>query len=176
MKIAIIGHSGSGKSTLARRLGEALDLPVLHLDSVQFLPGWQERPREEQTAIVEAFLDQQDRWVIDGNYTRVAFGRRMAEADRILLLDFPRRVCLPRVIRRWRRYRGQTRPDMGEGCPEKIDAEFLRWVLWKGRAKKKRAKWDELARQYPDKLIRLTRPRQVDDLVKEMTVEKGAER
>ena len=46
MKIAILGTSGSGKSTLAKRLGEAYGLPVLHMDTVHFLPGWVERPFE----------------------------------------------------------------------------------------------------------------------------------
>lgn len=47
MRIAVIGYSGSGKSTLAARLGAAYGVPVLHLDSVHWLPGWVERPREE---------------------------------------------------------------------------------------------------------------------------------
>lgn len=44
MKIEILGTSGSGKSTLAKRLGETYGLPVLHMDTVHFLPGWVERP------------------------------------------------------------------------------------------------------------------------------------
>ena len=43
MKIAILGTSGSGKSTLAKRLGERYGLPVLHMDTVHFLPGWVEQ-------------------------------------------------------------------------------------------------------------------------------------
>ena len=38
MKIAVLGFSGSGKSTLAQRLGDLTGAPVLHLDTVQFLP------------------------------------------------------------------------------------------------------------------------------------------
>ena len=45
MKIAILGTSGSGKSTLAKRLGERYGLPVLHMDTVHFLPG---RPEKRQ--------------------------------------------------------------------------------------------------------------------------------
>lgn len=69
MRIAIIGYSGSGKSTLAAQLGQKLQVPVLHLDSVHWLPGWVERPREEEKQIVRAFLDEHDAWVIDGNYS-----------------------------------------------------------------------------------------------------------
>jgi hypothetical protein len=25
-------------------------------------------------------------------------------------------------------HRGETRPDLGEGCPEKIDLDFLKWI------------------------------------------------
>ncbi len=39
MKIAIVGYSGSGKSTLARKLGTIFQADVLHLDTMQFLPG-----------------------------------------------------------------------------------------------------------------------------------------
>jgi hypothetical protein len=31
-------------------------------------------------------------------------------------------------MNRWLRYRGQSRPDMAPGCPEKIDWEFLQWI------------------------------------------------
>lgn len=58
MKIMIIGTSGSGKSTLAQTLGQRYGVPVLHLDAVHFLPGWVERTPEEETALVEQFLDR----------------------------------------------------------------------------------------------------------------------
>ncbi len=32
------------------------------------------------------------------------------------------------VVKRWLRYRGKVRPDMAEGCPEKIDAKFLSYI------------------------------------------------
>lgn len=52
VKSAVVGYSGAGKSTFAAALGERLALPVLHLDTVQFLPGWRERDWE----VVRAFL------------------------------------------------------------------------------------------------------------------------
>ena len=52
MKIAIIGYSGSGKSTLAQKLGEMYGLKLLHMDAVQFLSNWIERPAEEQKQIM----------------------------------------------------------------------------------------------------------------------------
>ena len=88
MKIAILGTSGSGKSTLAKRLGERYGLPVLHMDTVHFLPGWVERPFAEEEAIVRQFLDENaGGWVIDGNYSKTCYARRLEEADKIIVLD-----------------------------------------------------------------------------------------
>ena len=163
MKIAILGHSGSGKSTLARQLGEKYGLPVLHLDRIQFRPGWVETTREEKREKLTAFLDTHPGgWVIDGNYMKICAERRFAEADRILYLDFPRRICLFRVLRRWRMYRGVTRPDMGEGCEEKVDLEFLRWVLRDGRTPDKLEAFRGVEHRYPDKFRHFTSPKQLE--------------
>jgi adenylate kinase family enzyme len=37
------------------------------------------------------------------------------------------------VLKRRIIYHGKTRPDLNEGCPEKIDAEFLRWIWYFNR-------------------------------------------
>ena len=167
MKIAILGHSGSGKSTLARALGDKYGLPVLHFDSIHFLPGWVETDRPYKREKVTAFLDKHpDGWVIDGNYLKICAERRFEEADHILYLDFPRRVCLPRVYKRLFLYRGKTRPDMAEGCNEKVDWAFLKWVLWDGRSPKKLADFEAVARQYPDKFQRFTSPKQLEKELK----------
>lgn len=168
MKIVILGHSGSGKSTLARRLGEQYHVPVLHFDSIHFLPGWVETDRPYKREKVTAFLDANpDGWVIDGNYLKICAERRFAEADQILYLDFPRRVCLPRVLKRWLTYRGKTRPDMGEGCEEKVDREFLLWVLRDGRSAEKLAEFRSIQAQYPHKFHHFTSPKQLE---KELTL------
>ena len=134
MKIAILGTSGSGKSTLAKRLGERYGLPVLHMDTVHFLPGWVERPFAEEEAIVRQFLDENaGGWVIDGNYSKTCYARRLEEADKIIVLWFSPLVCLWRAIRRWQQNKGRVRESSAPGCEEKIDAEFVRWILHDGR-------------------------------------------
>lgn len=153
MKIAIIGYSGSGKSTLARQLAEIHGVDVLHFDRVQFLPGWEVRPREEKARITEEFLNTHDGWVIDGTYSKLSFERRMEEADVILMLLFNRFTCLRRAYRRYRTYANTTRPDMAEGCHEKFDWEFATWILWKGRDKKSRDRFRRIAAQYPRKTV-----------------------
>ena len=160
MKIAVIGYSGSGKSTLAAVLGKQLSIPVLHLDAINFEAGWVERNREEAKALVADFL-QHESWIIDGNYGELYFNERLTDADRIILFQFSRVRCLARVLRRYQMYKGQTRPDLAENCPEKIDAEFLFWVLFKGRSRRRRNHFKQIAQQYADKAVVLKSPRAV---------------
>lgn len=162
MKIAIIGYSGAGKSTMARALSQRYGCPVLHLDTIQFLPGWRERDRGEAAALVRDFMDRHDSWIIDGNYTAFDRERRLREADRILIFDFPRRTCLRHIIGRYRMWRGRTRPDLAAGCPEKIDWEFLCWVLWRGRTRKRRESLRSAALLYPQKAVVLRTRAQAD--------------
>ena len=166
MKIAVIGYSGSGKSTLAAKLAERHGVPLLHLDRVQFLPGWQERTREEKIKIVAAFLDGNDAWVIDGNYSSVLQDRRLQEADRIIFMNFNRVSCFFRALRRYRKYKGTSRSSVGEGCPEKLDREFLRQLLFKGRKRSKRLLFKGICQRFSDKVEVLRNQRELEKFEK----------
>ena len=163
MKIVIMGYSGSGKSTLARKLGVYYNCDVLHFDTVQFLPGWKIRDEEEKNAMTKEFLDTHDSWVIDGNYSRLYLERRLQEADLIILLLFNRFRCLYRVTKRYFKYRNHTRPDMGEGCTEKLDWEFVRWVLRDGRTKATRKRYINIEKTYGNKVVVLKNQKQLDE-------------
>ena len=125
-RIIIIGCGGAGKSTLARKLGEVLDLPVVHLDKLFWKPNWVETSREEFDALLAQELAK-DKWIMDGNFNRT-MPERIKHCDTIIYLDFSRVVCLMGVVKRVITTYGTVRPDMGEGCPERIDFEFMKWV------------------------------------------------
>ena len=97
-RILLIGCPGSGKSTLAKRIGKETNLPVVHLDTIYWLPHWERRPREEFESLLIEEL-KKDRWIIDGNYNRT-LDLRISYCDLIVYLDIPRRVCLWSVIKR----------------------------------------------------------------------------
>lgn len=127
-KIMVVGVSaGVGKSTFAARLGEILDLPVHHLDAYHWKPGWQEADKEEFKAAQQTIVKGEN-WIIEGNYSST-FDIRMAQADTFIYLELPLLVCLYRVLKRWLANIGKTRPDMGEGCPEKMEWEFLKFIV-----------------------------------------------
>lgn len=160
-KIAVIGYSGSGKSTLAKALSAKLGLPLLYLDTVHFLPGWVERPDEEAVKIVRDFLDANESWVIDGNYRKYEHERRMAEAELIVFMDYPRLRCFFRAWKRAIRYRGKHRESITAGCGEKFDAEFRRWILKKGRTPSIKARYEAIMEKYPDKTVRIRNDREL---------------
>lgn len=166
MKIAILGYSGSGKSTLARKLADHYGVDVLHFDTVQFLPNWVIRSDEDKKLLTEDFLDAHDAWVIDGNYSKLYFERRMEEADQIILLLFNRFSCLFRAYHRYRQYENQSRPDMAEGCCEKFDFEFMKWILWKGRTKENRDRFRWILSRYGHKTILIKNQKQLTAFIR----------
>ena len=123
----IIGCGGSGKSTLAVRLGAKLSLPVYHLDQLHWQPGWRALPKDEWRAVQEKLFSTEPEWIMDGNYGG-SMELRFAAADTIILLDLPTFTCLMGAIRRFVRFRGRSRPDVGKGCPERLSREYLQWI------------------------------------------------
>jgi len=130
-RIVVIGPPGAGKSTLARKLGPLLGLEVLHLDSLFWQDGWKPTPKAEWEQKLQVVL-QQDAWIMDGNFDSSLY-LRIPAADTIIFLDFPRRLYLPRILKRIWMYYGEVRPDLAPGCPERLDLGFLWWAWGFGR-------------------------------------------
>ena len=130
MKIQITGYSGCGKSTLAKAFALHYNIPLLYLDTVQFYDDWQERPKEKQNQIVTQFIEENNDWVIDGNYYKVA-PQRFEKCDLYIFLNYNRFYCFIQCLLRYLKNKGQSR----ESCPceEKFDHEFRSWILKDGR-------------------------------------------
>lgn len=125
-RVLVIGSAGAGKSNFAARLAARTRLPLVHLDALYWRPGWTEPPRDEWDATLERLLAG-ERWILDGNYGRT-LERRLAACDTAVFLDLPRTVCLRRAVWRRIRFHGRSRPDMREGCPERLTWAFVRWI------------------------------------------------
>ncbi len=166
-RIAIIGSSGAGKSTFARQLSMLLALPVIHLDTLFWQPGWIPTPSDEWDAIQKQFV-QQETWIMDGNYSST-LDIRLAAADTIIFLDFPMLLCLYRALKRRFQYAGKSRPDMNEGCPERIDWGHLKWIWNYPRDGRVRAVQKIQKYSTGRQIIILRSPRQVKQFLQELS-------
>ena len=126
-RVLVVGISGAGKSTFANQLGKRLGLEVIHLDKYFWKSGWRETPREQWNETVKQ-LTEKDEWVIDGNFL-ASINIRFSAADTIIHLDINRWLALYRVCKRILTGYGKTRFDLTEGCPERFNLPFLKYIL-----------------------------------------------
>ncbi|GAA0384824.1 AAA family ATPase [Paenibacillus motobuensis] len=125
-RVLVIGCPGSGKSTFSSRLSKESDIPVIHLDSIYWKPGWISCSNQEFDEILRDLL-LQETYIMDGNYSRT-IDFRISFADTVYFFDFSRYLCLYRVIKRRILNHGKTTEYMGKDCPEGIDYEFIKSV------------------------------------------------
>ena len=130
-RIAILGGAGAGKSTLARRVGEALGLPVVHLDRVVYGPGWTRLSvpvtRERLAALLEPSA-----WVVEGSYAELA-DLTLPRAELVIWIDQPAWLRLWRTWRKTRIHRDRPRADRPDGCDDGFDWAYALTVLRFGR-------------------------------------------
>ena len=168
----VLGSSGSGKTTLAKRLAATCDLPVIHMDSEFWHPGWVQPEKAAWASRVRGLVEA-DEWVMDGNYSST-LPVRLERADVAILLDIPVSLCLWSVYRRSLSGLGQVRPDLPEGCPEQLpDREFLHYIL--SYKRRSRPKVLRLVGESDVPLIRLRSRREADAFLSrvESTVARG---
>jgi adenylate kinase family enzyme len=149
IKILVIGSPGSGKSTFSKKLAEITGIPLIHLDKEFWNSGWVETSREDWIKKQEAFLSP-DRWIIDGNYGGT-LDMRLEKADTIICFQLSRLVCLLSYFKRVITNIKKVRSDMPEGCPEKFDFEFMKYI-WEFPKESGRKNIDKL-KEIKDKQI-----------------------
>lgn len=161
-RIMVYGVTGSGKSVAAERIAATSGLPLIRIDDLMWLPGWQPVAAEEQRRIV-ADVVAGDAWVLDHGYGRW-LDLVLDRVDLVVALDFPRVVSLRRLILRSLN-RVITRQPMCNGNVETWRRllgpdSIIRWH-WQSFVRKRRRIRDWAARQQPP-TIRMRSPRQLD--------------
>ncbi|NLR95996.1 AAA family ATPase [Rhizobium sp. P38BS-XIX] len=126
-RIMVMGCSGGGKSTLSQKIADRFGLAYVSIDrDVLWLPGWVERAKDEQRAIIISKV-REERWILDGTNPST-FDLRLPRTDLVIWVRMPRLLCIWGAVTRWIKWMGRTRPEMAPGCIEKIDWEFLRFI------------------------------------------------
>jgi adenylate kinase family enzyme len=123
-RVVILGNSGSGKSRLARRLGRALDLPIVHLDPLYYDPRWAHGdPAAFRQRVGEALAG--DAWIVDGGFLSLVGDLTLPRAELIVWLQHPRWLALMRALWRCLDPTGAFRPDLPAGCRDAPSRDML---------------------------------------------------
>jgi len=125
-RISVIGCCGAGKSTLAQELHATTNLPLIHLDKEFWTEGWTPSDKEVFQLRMNSIYSE-DEWIIDGHYFST-MDARLERSDAVFHLDYSTPLCLFRVFKRMIFGLGRDRSDCAEGCPERFDWEFVRYV------------------------------------------------
>lgn len=129
-KILVIGSPGAGKTTFCKKLAKRTHLPLIHLDQLSWLPGWNKKDRTLFDKELKTVLET-EKWIIDGNYRRT-LPTRLQYADTIIWLRFSRWTCLWGATKRM--FGGivlkTKREDPLVNCPEKMNLGLL-WYVWR---------------------------------------------
>lgn len=109
-RIHVIGNSCSGKSTLGERLAEALGVPIIELDALNWEPGWisldSTDPQELERRIRQATAG--NGWVVAGSYRNYSQRLFWPRLHSVVWLDLPMSLLVWRVIKRsWQRWRSK---------------------------------------------------------------------
>ena len=128
-RLCILGPSNSGKSTLAHAIAHQRGCPAVHLDQLYHLPHtrWQPRPEAQFLALHRAAI-QEERWVMEGNYTR-CLTERLERATGVILLD----IALPQMLLRYVRRTLFERERVGGiamgNQRDRITLEMLKYLM-----------------------------------------------
>lgn len=170
MKIMIYGYSGSGKSTIAKIISEEYSLPILYVDKILHNENWVRKDKEESKNLIASFLKQNKNWVIDGNAVSFLFEERAQMADKVIFMNFSRWVCYKQAKERYKKYKNTIRESAPDGCSEKFDFSFKWWVLFEGRKAKRKAKFENLVKSHPGKIIVLKNKKDVQYFLNNMDI------
>ncbi len=131
-RIVVLGPSNAGKSTLAVAISKKLDLPAVHLDQLHHLPhtDWKPRPETEFAALHDAAI-LGNRWIIDGNYSRL-MPQRLARATGAILITSNHWLRFSRYLKRTLINRSDRAGHL-EGARDSIKWEMIHWILVKTR-------------------------------------------
>ncbi|MBC2186786.1 AAA family ATPase [Listeria sp. FSL L7-0253] len=127
-KVLIIGPSGAGKSTFAAKLGKRYHFEVCHLDKLFWQKNWNAVTKAEFENKVNEIMCSEKPYVIDGDYF-FNLEKRLGHADLVIWIKIPLWLCVANIIKRRFKYATNPRPDVTEGCEEKLSLSFLMYTL-----------------------------------------------
>ncbi|EAF3346273.1 AAA family ATPase [Listeria monocytogenes] len=127
-KVLIIGPNGAVKSTFATELGKHYDFEICHLDKLFWQENWNAVAKADFEDKVDNIMSSKKKYIIDGDYF-FNLEKRLEHADLVIWIKIPLFLCVANIIKRRFKYMTNVRPDVTEGCDEKLNLSFLLYAL-----------------------------------------------
>ncbi|OYT73918.1 MAG: shikimate kinase [Chloracidobacterium sp. CP2_5A] len=99
MRVILLGNARAGKSAMARQLARSQSIPWLSLDEITWAEGAERLPLEESAQALRAFLDSNERWVIEGCYSDL-IELALPFCDELRFLNPGIEVCVAHCLKR----------------------------------------------------------------------------
>lgn len=113
----ILGSVASGKTRLARKLAQALALPVIHVDQIEFNADLSKKGLAIIRTEIQLAMDRR-KWILDGHGPLDLLPSHLNNADTIIFLDFPRFQNIYWLLKRQVQVLFKPRPEMPLGARE----------------------------------------------------------
>lgn len=172
-RIMVVGTSCSGKTTLARSIAESMGIPHVELDALYWGPNWTTRSIHE---FREAVADRirAERWVVDGNYSKVR-DMVLARATDVIWLNYAFPIVFGRAILRTSR-RIVSREELYGGNRETfrdalLNRDGIPWWVMRTYCRNRRdyRKLFRTGRESGIRLTELRRPAEAAQLLRSIT-------
>ena len=147
-KVSVIGNLAAGKTALSRKLAKIHNLPLTHVDSVQFRENLQMQPLQQTIETLKQ-VEQQNFWLIDGYGPLDLIENRFLLSDRVVFIDLPPMVHLWWLTKRQLKSLIFPRAELPRGSRE------WSWIHWK---KLWKTFWVMHRRMRPELIRILNRP------------------
>ena len=130
-RIAVIGNACSGKTRLSHALAEIHQLPLSHVDSIQFLAGMHLRDPAETREILND-VSNNEKWIIDGFGPLKIIEDRFQKADVVVFIRFPLWRNYWWCLKRQLKGIYSRRPELPAGCFESTIPQSVKLVktIW----------------------------------------------
>ena len=157
-KITIVGNIAAGKTKLSLQLSKRLNIPVTHVDAIQF-DSQLNIVNLEHTRNTLKQVEQQEAWIIDGQGPLEMFENRFKLADQIIFIDLP--VYMNFILLTYRLLKSifSPRKELPPGSRE---------LSWNHIKKQYRTTWIIHKKMRPE-LIRMLRRKEFCDKVMTLT-------
>ena len=164
-RVAVVGSAGSGKTTFSKAVANLFNRQVTHLDKILWGPNWTELTNEQHVQILEPIVNQPS-WIIDGMWSKT-LNMRYKNATLVIFLDYKPALCAWRAFWRSVKHGGKQRDDLADGCLERIDPNFYKYIL--NFRKGCRLKVVQAQQDHPNvPIVIFTHPKQAQAFLKQL--------